>query len=242
MAFAEYGTGGGIVWDSRVEDEYAEALVKSRILAAPPAGMRLLETLLWRPGRGWFLLRDHLRRLTASARQLGFRCDIAAIRRILAAAVAGAGAPLRVRLMLSRSGEAVVETAPAPPAAERQWRVTIARAPVDFANPLLHHKTTCRALYRSARAARPGFDDVLLWNKRGELTEATVANLALRLGGRWYTPPLACGLLPGVYRAHLLRTGRIRERTLTTCDLRFAEGLALFNSLRGWMAAEYVAP
>ena len=72
---AEYVAFGFIVWDSRAANEYAEALAKTRLLDAPPADTRLLETLLWRPGRGWFLRRGHLRRLAASARRLGFCCD-----------------------------------------------------------------------------------------------------------------------------------------------------------------------
>ncbi len=238
-ATAEYGTGGGIVWDSQAGGEYAEALAKSRILAAPPAGMRLFETLLWRPRTGWFLLRGHLRRLAASARLLGFCYDEVEIRRSLEAAVAGAGSPRRVKLILPRGGGPIVETAPAPIPPEQPWRVTLARDPVDPSLALLRHKTTCREIYETARTARPGFDDVLLWNTRGELTESTIANLALRIDGRWYTPPLAAGLLPGVFRAHLLRTGRIAERTLHRADLRSAEEIALFNSLRGWIPAEY---
>ncbi|NLF23994.1 MAG: aminodeoxychorismate synthase component I [Lentisphaerae bacterium] len=236
-ATAEYGTGGGIVWDSRAPSEYAEALAKSRILAAPPAGMCLFETLLWRPRTGWFLLRGHLRRLAASARLLGFRYDEEDLRRRLEASVTGARSPRRVKLILPRGGPPVVETAPAPLPPEQPWRVTLARDPVDPDLPLLRHKTTCRGLYEAARAGRPGFDDVLLWNTRGELTESTIANLALRIGGRWYTPPLSAGLLPGVFRAHLLRANRVAERTLHVGDLRSAEALALFNSLRGWIPA-----
>ena len=56
----------------------------------------------------------------------------------------------------------------------------------------------------------------------------------------WYTPPLSSGLLPGVCRARLLRTGRIAERTLTRADLRGAGAVALFNALRGWIPALYV--
>jgi para-aminobenzoate synthetase/4-amino-4-deoxychorismate lyase len=241
-AAAEYGTGGGIVWDSRAGGEYAEALAKARILAAPPADLRLLETILWRPARGFFLLRGHLRRLAASARLLGFSCDAAAVRRSLAAAVAGADAPLRVRLLIPRAGPPVVETAPAPPPPGRPWRVALAAQPIDPDLALLRHKTTCRGIYDDARAGWPGLDDVLLWNTRGELTETTVANIALRIKGRWFTPPLASGLLPGVYRDRLLRTGRIAERVLTRDDLRTAEGIALFNSLRGWIPAEMAEP
>ena len=147
-----------------------------------------------------------------------------------------------MKLILPRGGPPAVETAPAPLPPEQPWRVALARDPVDPDLPLLRHKTTCRGLYEAARAGRPGCDDVLLWNTRGELTESTIANLALRIGGRWYTPPLSAGLLPGVFRAHLLRANRVAERTLHVGDLRSAEALALFNSLRGWIPAQADPP
>jgi para-aminobenzoate synthetase/4-amino-4-deoxychorismate lyase len=82
--------------------------------------------------------------------------------------------------------------------------------------------------------------DTLLWNERGELTEFTRGNLALRMAGRWLTPALKCGLLPGVERARLLRVGEIVEATLTRDDVARAEGVAFFNSLRGWLEAVVV--
>jgi para-aminobenzoate synthetase/4-amino-4-deoxychorismate lyase len=84
----------------------------------------------------------------------------------------------------------------------------------------------------------PGSDDVLLYNPAGELTETTVANLALQLDGRWVTPPIECGLLPGTYRAELLHQGRLVEQRVTVADLKRAPGLARLNALRGWEPIE----
>jgi branched-subunit amino acid aminotransferase/4-amino-4-deoxychorismate lyase len=78
---------------------------------------------------------------------------------------------------------------------------------------------------------------VILWNERGELTESTRANVCVRCGDAWYTPPVECGLLPGVMRAELLREGRIREARLTLAGLHAADEIALINSVRGWMQA-----
>ena len=72
---------------------------------------------------------------------------------------------------------------------------------------------------------------------RNELTEATRATLALRLGGTWYTPPLTSGCLPGVERARLLDRGVLHERVLDRADLDVAGGLAVISSLRGWRDA-----
>ena len=105
---------------------------------------------------------------------------------------------------------------------------------------MLFHKTTVRQRYVEAAVRHPGADDVLLVNRRGEVTETTIANLAVRLDGRWWTPPLSSGLLPGIERAVALADGRIAERALSVEDVRRAEGLALLNSVRGWRPATLV--
>ena len=100
------------------------------------------------------------------------------------------------------------------------------------------HKTTRRELYEAARASRPDCDEVILWNERGELTEATTSNLVLELDGRLWTPPVSAGLLAGTLRARLLAEGAIAERTLTPDDLARAERVWLINSVRGRRAGQ----
>ncbi len=75
-------------------------------------------------------------------------------------------------------------------------------------------------------------------NERGELTESTVANLAVQLEGRWWTPPRECGLLMGTFRDELLARGELAERVLRPADLRQAENVRLINSVRGWIKAQ----
>ncbi len=62
----------------------------------------------------------------------------------------------------------------------------------------------------------------------------------MRLDGRWVIPPLRCGMLDGIGRAHCLREGRLVEAVVRVDDLRRASGLAFVNSLRGWLAAVLV--
>jgi para-aminobenzoate synthetase/4-amino-4-deoxychorismate lyase len=236
---AELGVGSGITWDSDAAAEHRECLDKAAFTHRAPNDFRLLETLLYEPGAGFFLLEGHLRRLEESAAHFGFRFDRREILRALHSSLRTSGAQ-RVRLLLDRAGEAIVETSsldlsPSP------VRVGIAPEPVDSRDALLFHKTTSRAAYDARRASRPDCDDALLVNERGGLTESTLANLVLRLDGALWTPPLACGLLPGVFRAHLLHRGDIRERVLRPADLHGADGIYLINSVRRWRRAEWGA-
>ena len=195
----------------------------------------LLETLLWRPARGYFLLPGHLDRLSQSARYFGFSFDEEAARQHLeSAALAFDLAPQRVRLLLEPGGKIRVEPRPLEPG-RRTWQVALAWRPVDPASRFLYHKTTNRAVYDEARADFPRHDDVILWNEKGEITESSIANVAARIRGQWITPPVSCGLLPGIYRRHLVEKGRIREGVIRHRDLENAERLALINSVRGWI-------
>ncbi len=234
---AEYGAGSGVVWDSDPASEYTECRDKTRVLDWTPPAFELLETLAWRPGAGYELLAGHLDRLGESADYFSFRFDRTVAAARLAEAAGAWSTPQRVRLRLAPNGAVHVDAAPLPPPATAPWRLAWAADPVSTREVRLYHKTTDRQIYEQARAGRPGVDDVLLWNERGELCEATIANVALRVGDDWYTPPIDSGLLPGVLRRQLLESGRLRERVLRRDELTPASELALFNSVRGWWPA-----
>jgi para-aminobenzoate synthetase / 4-amino-4-deoxychorismate lyase len=234
---AEYGVGGGIVWDSTAEAELEETVHKARVLTTRHPPFQLLETMLWQPEDGYFLLGDHLQRLQRSADYFGFAFSQEAIRsRLDAEASTFPATAQRVRLLLARSGAIALEAQDFIPGAEPR-RVCLAPTPIDRGDPFLYHKTTNRALYENALAGCPGFDDVLLWNEDGELTESTRANIILEMDGERVTPPVSSGLLPGVYRGWLLRQGLVRERVVRLADLARCEGIWLVNSLRGAEAA-----
>ncbi|MHB9110206.1 MAG: aminodeoxychorismate synthase component I [Armatimonadota bacterium] len=235
----EYGVGGGIVWDSVDRDEYRECEVKACVLYAESPEFRLLETLLWIPGRGYFLLDRHLRRLADSGRYFGFRVDVEEIRMRLEAAAAELTAQRhRVRLLVDEEGGAQIETYPLSRAFPREpWKVALASTPVDPRDRFLYHKTTHRAVYDAARAEHPGCDDVILYNERGEVTESALANIIVRFGNDLITPPVECGLLAGTYRAHLLDRGCLREGIITLDDLHRADAVYLINSVRRWIPA-----
>jgi para-aminobenzoate synthetase/4-amino-4-deoxychorismate lyase len=236
---AEYGVGGGIVWDSDSAAEYRETLLKARVLEASPPEFELLETMRWSREGGIFLIDEHLRRLGESAGYFGFALDLAALREALDRETASAPEEAGVlRLRLSKDGVWAVERRPLPPSGP--CRVALAAVPVDSRDTFLFHKTTRRGVYVAARAGRPGVDDVLLWNERGEVTEATIASVVVEMDGALLTPPVDCGLLPGTFRRHLLDGGQVREGIVRVADLPRCDRIWLVSAVRGWREATLV--
>jgi len=240
---AEYGVGSGITWDSDPAAEWRECIAKAAILSAPARAFSLLETMRWVPAEGFFLLERHLQRLQDSADYFGFPLDLPALRRELQQLAPGfAESPQRIRLLVSRQGRFTLEAEPLSASSSNPPRVALAPTPVDSADPFLYHKTTHRVVYETARAACPGFDDAILFNERGDITESTIANVAVDIEGRLCTPPVACGLLPGTLRAHLLQQGQLIECCITPEELLHSPCVLLFNSVRGLYPVTVVKP
>ena len=191
----------------------------------------LLESLRWEPATGYYLLVRHLERLQASAKALGYTLSLSEVHSRLAAHAALLTTPRKVRVLVSQDGSLAVEDGPLAPST--QVLAQLALHPIDPEHLWLRHKTTERSVYEQALLDRPGADDVLLWNTRGEVTETTRGNLCYELQTVLYTPPLSSGLLPGTFRAELLARGELHERPMLLTDLDLATGLWLLNSVRG---------
>ena len=234
---ATFGVGSGVVADSLAAAEYEECLLKARVLEEPP--FALVETMAFLPGEGYRRLEGHLARLAQSARYFGFPLDMRRVEAALREVVEG-GVAVRARLLLHADGRVEVQCGALPPPAKRSLRIGLAARPVDARSVWLRHKTTRRDAYDEAVASRPDCDDVLLWNDRGELTESSVANVLVEKGGLRRTPPVVCGLLPGVERARAIAEGRAREAVVRLTDLRPGQRIWLVSSLRGVREARLV--
>ena len=239
----EMGVGAGIVHDSRAQDEYAECALKAGFLTGLEQDFELFETLHATREKGCRHCDLHLRRLAASAAYFGFAYDEARIQSALEQACAALPGqqPHRLRLSLNQQGQVAIRTALLEAIAE-PVKLLLAPEPIH-AHPLfLRHKTTMRQQYDQAwqAAQAQGAFDMLFFNEAGELTEGGRSNVLLKLDGRWYTPPLACGLLPGVMREVLLNDSiwQVRERVLRREDVQRAEEIAVCNALRGVLRAD----
>ena len=238
--FVRCGIGSGITASASADEEWQEWKHKRAFIdrALPP--LQVLETLGLKNGELQNAER-HLARMRASAGHFHLAWPEHAIAQALDA-LRGAHpqGDWRVRLLLGDGG---VFEAQAFALAQTAQPVRLALADRPFAaahSDFVRHKTTRRGHYAAFEPApQSGLFDVILWNEAGEITECTRGNVAMRLeNGDWVTPPLSCGLLPGVGRALALESGRVSERVVSLRDARKVRSWAFINSLRGWLDAE----
>jgi para-aminobenzoate synthetase / 4-amino-4-deoxychorismate lyase len=236
---AEYGVGGGIVWDSTSTDEYAEALLKAQVLVQEPEPFSLFETVLWTPEAGFFLREKHIARMMDSADYFDIPITKGNLEKYLERISSGFRTPQRVRLLLDQTGQLDSESSPFDLlAGSGPLTAGLAREPTNSRNIFLFHKTTRRETYEGARQGLEECEDILLYNEVGELTEFTIGNLVVEWDGQLFTPPIHCGVLPGTFRAHLIETGQVVERTIPAGQLAHCTKIFRVNSIRRWQEVE----
>jgi len=242
----EMGIGSGIVADSISKDEYQECLLKAEFLTHDFQPFDLIETFKWDPEEGYAFRDEHLGRLKSSAEYFGFQFEEETLNRVLDEHIADVAetSPLRVRLLLSKRGEVSLTSMKLIDTKSDQI-VVLASEKVNSSDRSLYHKTTNRQFYddklHQYKAANNCFDVIFL-NEREELTEGSYTNLFIEKDGQLYTPQLSCGVLPGIYRQHLLDNGKAQEKILSRDDLLKADKIFLANSVRGLVEVRLSSP
>jgi para-aminobenzoate synthetase/4-amino-4-deoxychorismate lyase len=225
-----YHVGGGITYDSVAVSEYDECMWKALVVTDHREPPDLVETMRFVPGEGIPLLSRHIERLAESAGYWGIPFDPVLVGDALSA-VEGAD-ELRVRLVLYRDGGVHVGAGMVP-VWDEPVPLTVSPMRIDQSNPLWFHKTADRSRYPAGDEEA----EVLMVNLDGEVTETNRSSLMAHVDGHWVTPPVACGLLPGVARGAALAEGKVVEQRLTLDDLIRADELAVTNAVRGWRKA-----
>ena len=196
--------------------------------------LRLIETMLW-DGTAIPRLHLHMARLARGAQALGW--DKPAVTHALQNLPTN---PARLRLTHARNGQTHVETSPLP-AAKPLWHLMLAPIPMQSTDPWLTLKSTHRTTYDTTRATLPAhIDEAIFANEKGEVCDGTITTLFFDAGAGLCTPPLSCGLLPGVLRADMLSRGHCVEATLMAADLPDVR-LWVGNALRGLTPATFIA-
>jgi len=102
------------------------------------------------------------------------------------------------------------------------------------------------SVWASAEAQRAGFDEVVLLNERGEVSECTAANIFAAKAGKVLTPPLNSGCLEGVTRSVLMEVAAdagtaVVEQTLRLEDLHGADEVFITSTNRNVIGVKEVA-
>ena len=229
--YYKYAAGGAIVWDSNAEEEFEETLVKRNFLETDTK-FSLIETMKAENGK-IFLFEEHLERLKNSCEFFNFVFPKELENFI----------PKQngiVRLLVQKDGTYSIEYKPIKDITTNE--IKIAEEKMFSENIFLQHKTTIREHYKktSEQITKGMFFDEIYFNEKGELTEGSRSNVIIKQNGILYTPPVSCGLLNGTYRKHLLKQGKIVEKTLYLNDVLNAEEIYCVNSIRGMVKTELI--
>lgn len=232
----EIGLGGGIVFDSRPEEEWAECLTKGKFLNQKwPADFKLIETMLCEAGT-IKLPKYHLSRLKNSAEYFDFCFDEKIILKKLTGTIEklGRAGSWRVRLLLSSDGRVDLFTEKIEKIKE-PVKIIFSKLKTNPEDIFLYHKTTQRQLYERelAKARQAGYFDVIFTNQKGEVTEGAISNIFFKKGRQLFTPPVASGLLNGVFRQYFMKKNLVIEKVLYPEDLRQADEIFLTNAVKG---------
>jgi para-aminobenzoate synthetase/4-amino-4-deoxychorismate lyase len=235
----EMGIGSGIVYDSDPYKEFEECRLKANFITQKREDFKLIETILWQSKKGYFLLKAHLDRLLSSAKYFNFKFDREFILRDLNRLTARfrKDSNYRIRLLLDRSGDFEISFARITNDMQLA-KVKISDKKVFSGDVFLYHKTTNRDLYNKEheKCRREGYFDTIFTNEKNQITEGAISNIIIKKGRFYYTPPVACGLLNGIFRKNLFRNNfPIKEQVLYKDDIKKADEIYMVNSIRGML-------
>lgn len=232
----ELGIGSGVVWDSEPEKEYDEVLLKSNFLLNPSSYFELFETMKYEKGIV-LRLEDHLERLKDAAAFFLFSFDKEKILELISEQIIRLNneKDYRLKLILNKYGNCRIESRDIATLPE-EIKIIISEKTISTQNRFQYFKTTNRQLYNEEHTfySAKGFYDVIFINEKNQVAESAISNIFIKKGGLWYTPPVSCGILPGVFRKQWLRRDiNVKEDVLYKDDLLIADEIVLTNSLRG---------
>jgi len=220
-----YRAGGAIVWDSSIKDEWEEVRLKTSFLTANRKYWQLIETIEVKDLKPMFW-DEHLNRLKNSAHDLDYKfnkkiCDLTFKKDGI------------YRIALSKNGNYQVYFREF--SENHSNKIKISPVKVSSKDLFLYHKTNYRPYYeKSFEAIKNGeIYDEIFFNERDELTEGARSNIIIKKDGKYYTPPVSCGLLDGIYRQYFIKNHSCEEKVLYLEDLKSADNIYCVNSVRG---------
>jgi para-aminobenzoate synthetase/4-amino-4-deoxychorismate lyase len=230
----EIGLGSGVVWDSVAKEEYEETKLKGKFLTEPVKLFEIIETMLVE-NKKIFLLDDHLDRMQKAAEYFIFVFDRDKISKKLNLIIKNLdNQKYRLKLTLDKWGK-LNNSISQIVFDDTEIKVIMSEKVIDSQNKFQYFKTTNRKLYDGEykKYSKWGYFDVIFLNEKNEIAEGAITNIFVYKNKQVFTPPLAAGILSGVYRKHFIKNNSIvRERPVYLQDLLQADKIVLTNSVR----------
>lgn len=174
----EMGIGSGIVYDSQIEEEWKECLLKGKFLKRINSRFQLIETFRYDSGNGVYLrLERHLARLSKSAQALGFEFEEVKLRESLEKLKGTLEGDRRVRVALNQ--DEININHELFKRSDDNYKVIFCKTPIDKKSMFQKFKTSHRDFYETnyQKAISMGYDEVLFVNDDGKVVEASRHNI-----------------------------------------------------------------
>jgi para-aminobenzoate synthetase/4-amino-4-deoxychorismate lyase len=241
------GVGGGVTVQSTALEEWQEIITKLRFIRKfYQPEFNLIESCLIKSGI-IINLEEHLARLKSSADKLIFNCDLEKIRRLIQEYTnlnISIDKRYKLRVELNYLGAVKIEHSIIGDNPEF-LNIMLSPVKIDSSHGLFCHKSDSnlsRGLYTQLdRDYKPsGIDELIFINQNGIITEARYHNVIIKYRESLLTSPTNQGLLGGIYRANLLRAGKISEQAISEQMLYDADEVYLCNDVRGMIRCNLV--
>ncbi len=246
----EMGIGSGIVYQSDAYDEYEECLLKANFLRQVNKRFYLIEAFRFNAKNHQFNhLNQHLKRIMLSADYFGFEIkrdelesQLEDYKKVLSTNKAD-HKDCKIRLTVSQAGEINVSHEFIESNSESIEKIIISDKRVQSSSVFQYHKTSKREHYNLAyeKAEQGGFYDVLFFNEKEQLAEASRHNVFIKIAGQYFTPPITAGILNGIERQNFIQQMNVEEKYVSLDDLLKADEVILTNSVRGAVNVEVVS-
>lgn len=196
------------------------------------SGHGVFETIKTVENKPWAMSR-HMRRAVTSAQQLGFRIpseDV--VRNSVEQLCLNQQYPLGLlRLSFGQNGNWSAVHLPYEPFSHGAKLLTYDKAIAVHGQPIKSYPYNYRLEILEAIKAL-GADEAIVCNDKGKICEGSVTNLLLRIDGKWVTPPISDGVLPGVMRALVIEYCGVSVRSIDRSEIQQVQSAFLLSSLR----------
>jgi branched-chain amino acid aminotransferase len=195
-------------------------------------GSGVFETIKTVDNSPWVLSR-HMRRAVTSSRQLGFSIasedDVRAGVALLCKTEKFPNGLLRISF--GNDGDWSAVHLPYTPI-HQPASLAILSSQISVAGqPVKSYPYTHRLdILNSVKAL--GFDEAIIINEFGRVSEGSVTNLIFKIDRKWLTPPISDGVLAGVMRALVVEYCGVAVKSIELADLSRVESAFLLSSLR----------